>query len=61
MLNADENEHLLKDSRTVMSCWLAFGKDPKWLVNSMENDLSKWLGVKVEKGRVKGINWYEQR
>ena len=28
-LNQSENEDLLKDSRTVMSCWLAFGKDPK--------------------------------
>ncbi|GMH89487.1 hypothetical protein TrVE_jg5669 [Triparma verrucosa] len=60
-LNQSENEDLLKDSRTVMSCWLAFGKDPKWLVNGVENDLSKWLGVVVKKNRVVAINWYEQR
>ena len=59
------NTTLEQDKATVMRCWLDMGgkKDDLRMGNmymSSDDDVSEWLGVTVEGGRVTKLNWGEQ-
>ena len=51
------NISLEQDAATLLECWKAMGKSDFSLKMGAWDDVSKWKGVKIKKGRITELNW----